>query len=332
MQYFLFFSIPIVNCLYYENSFIYADKKNINTSNNNDSNISIKVKNANIKQENNKILSNISKDNNNNISKDNNNNISKDNNNNISKDNNNNIKARNVNTKQLTSKKININNNLKIQENNIQTEQETKNKTKTEDLILERVQNYLKNLPDFIIDFKQISNINSNISAGTLIVSKKYGLRCNYFEPHPLLIILNNSNIAVYDYKLNSLIKDSIQFDLWNFLLTGSFGKSSEIIEITSADNQDHIVMQYENSFVAKLTFSNKKILNNQKKEEFIITSIASIEIIENETDSIILEFSDLRFIIDIDKNLFILRDPNIFGKPKRLNKKDLSKMYQLKK
>lgn len=202
--------------------------------------------------------------------------------------------------------------------------------TLPEVLVLDRIEQYIKTLPDCIIEFKQeVSNSNQVID-GVLVLSKKYGLRCNYFDPSPLLIVLTKANIAIYDYKLNSLTKDYVHFDLWNFLLTGEVNKNSEVIEIASANNLDYIVIKHEELFIAKIAFNNKITLNPQTKtQNTIITSIAFIEIIENENDIIRLNFINTNYVKNLNKDLFIIREPNIFGKPKKLNFHDFQKMYK---
>lgn len=193
--------------------------------------------------------------------------------------------------------------------------------------VFNRIQNYLKSLNDVLIPFSQKSQEGS--ADGALIMSKKFGLRCNYFAPYPLNIILYKSNVGIYDYDLNSLIKDQIQNELWQFLLTGEISSDVQIIKTDIFDNHESILIFKDDSFKAKIIFETKPHYRLSSIEIFESNFDNDLNDKNNKNDNLFLYFENPRHITNLNKNLFIFRDPKAFGHQKRYNMKELEKNFK---
>lgn len=183
--------------------------------------------------------------------------------------------------------------------------------------IFHRISSYFINLGDAILLFEQTDQNNSSLINGALLISKNLGLRCNYFEPNPLSIVLYKSNVSIYDYDLNSLVKDKIEDSFWNFLLTGFLDSETKIIDFNQSNNEESITLYRKDTFEVKIVFQ----LNP-------IHKLSKISIIEHDGKNTVLSFKKIRKIKNIAKELFIIRDPKVFGKPNRYNLKDLEKKF----
>ncbi len=177
--------------------------------------------------------------------------------------------------------------------------------------IFERISKYFKDLPDVIMLFEQTSR--DSRADGALLISKKFGLRCNYFAPYPLNMVIYKSNVSVYDYSLESLIKDKIEHNFWDFLITGSLDSKIEVSDIIIDKKSESVTLSKKDVFTVKITFNIEPY------------KLSTIEIM-NENISLILK--SIRPITKVNKNLFIMRDPKIFGKLNRYSLKDLEKNF----
>jgi outer membrane lipoprotein-sorting protein len=92
---------------------------------------------------------------------------------------------------------------------------------------------YLTSLKSISIDFSQIDNSGKLIN-GKLLIQKPYNFRCNYYEPFPLLIVGNKTDIIIYDYEMEQTSYISASENIFNFLLvdTENFEEYFSLIEI----------------------------------------------------------------------------------------------------
>lgn len=182
------------------------------------------------------------------------------------------------------------------------------------------LKSYLKTLNSVAIDFTQIDSHGGN-AEGKLIIIKPDKFLCNYYPPYPLLIVGNKSYVSVYDYDLEQLTRVGVDENVFSFLLTDK-GDIEEQFDIENVyDGKDNFVVDLYHK-----ASERKTVLNFNRKE----TRLESI--ITYEQDGTIITLN----IIHIDKiknpapSLFVLQNPEIYGVPKRLNKEEIAKKYQI--
>lgn len=177
---------------------------------------------------------------------------------------------------------------------------------------------YLNNIKKVAVEFTQTDTRGTSAS-GMLIIDKPYKFRCNYYQPFPLLIIGNKSYVSVYDYEMENFTRIKNEENVFNFLLLeeAAFNHQFQIISNKEYKDYNELTLYHEKSGrVSKILFDTK---NGQIKK---------IIIVENDNE-ITIKFLEIRNLISVAKELFIIQDPEIFGKPKRLDKKEIEKMIK---
>lgn len=176
---------------------------------------------------------------------------------------------------------------------------------------------YLDSLKSVTIDFTQFDARNGK-SEGKLVIIKPYNFRCNYYKPYPLLIVGNKHELAIYDFDLENATKIDRKENLFNFILTSDkdWEKDFELIDISKT----------EASKIFKLYHADSERIIHiaMNKEPFRIK-----QIIIDEADANVIEInlSNIKNISPDIKGLFSIPNPEVFGPPKRLSKKDLEKV-----
>ena len=169
------------------------------------------------------------------------------------------------------------------------------------------------------MDFNQIDSRGQGAS-GKLIISKPHRFRINYYPPYPLLLLGNKSEVIMYDYSLQQTTRVDAKENLFNFLLVDmkDWEKNFRIENILESDG-DITAKLY--NYATERTIS--MVLSSQP--------LALKRIIIDEPDGNVIEVfvDNVNHITGVDKDLFLLPNPDIFGKPARLSKKDLEKKYR---
>lgn len=178
------------------------------------------------------------------------------------------------------------------------------------------INSYINNIKTLAIEFKQ-QDSNGNEASGMLILDKPHKFRCNYYAPYPLLIVGNRNYISIYDFEMKNLTRIKAKHNPFNFLL----------LDNSQAKQQFRIVSTSETNKAYKVRLQD---LSSKKFSEVtfdkINKSIALLKIFE-EDNIITLTFGKNFEIISPEASLFILKDPDLFGRPSRLGKKDLYKI-----
>lgn len=177
------------------------------------------------------------------------------------------------------------------------------------------IKSYLENIKSVAIEFRQ-SDSNGGIADGMLIIDKPYKFRCNYYEPFPIVIIGNKNYISVYDYEMENLSRIKAKENIFYFLLVDkvNFDNQFEILKSEEiGPNYVFKIKQDELNKTSEIAFDKKT------------KHIKYLKIFED-NNVITLKFGPTRNLKSADRNLFIIQDPDVFGKPKRLEKKDLEK------
>ena len=178
---------------------------------------------------------------------------------------------------------------------------------------------YLSSLKAVSIDFSQIDSRGQEAS-GKLIIQKPHKFRINYYSPYPLLLLGNKHEVIMYDYGLVQTTRVDAKENLFNFLLVDSkdWEKNFKIASIFETDG----------NIIAKLyNYATERTISMVLLSE----PLSLKQIIIDEPDGNVIEvFIDhLKHISTADKDLFFLPNPDVFGKPARLGKKELEKKYQ---
>lgn len=187
-----------------------------------------------------------------------------------------------------------------------------------ESKIAENVKNYIQNIRSVAIEFKQ-HDTKGMVAEGILVIDKPYKFRVNYFAPFPLLIIGNKSYVSVYDYEMETISRIAAKENIFNFLL----------VDKIKFDDQFEVLEASENSAYYKIKIIHFESLRTSEIEFNKQTqNIERMKIIEDD-NVISLEFTKTINIKNVSSKLFTIQDPDIFGKPTRLEKQALEKNYK---
>ncbi len=181
------------------------------------------------------------------------------------------------------------------------------------------LKSYILGIKSIALEFTQIDSLDQ-MSTGMLIIDKPYKFRCNYYEPFPIVIVGNKNYIALYDYEMNNLSRIKAEDNIFNFLLVDNIDFEKQF-EVVSAVIQG-------NDYILKVKSSD---LNKTSEITFDKNSkhIKQMKIFE-ENNIITLIFDKIYEINNVSNELFIMKDPDLFGKAKRYNKPDLEKMFNI--
>ena len=182
------------------------------------------------------------------------------------------------------------------------------------------IKTYIKSIKSIAVEFSQ-SDSHGSKSKGMLIIDKPHKFRCNYYEPFPLVIVGGSNYVSVYDYEMEHLSRIKAEDNIFNFLLVNDIDFENKF-EILSAKT-------IGNKYVLKLKSND---LNKISEISFDKNTkhIKQMKIYED-NNTITLSFGPTKQIKNVSKSLFIMKDPDVFGKPDRLNKKDLERKFDKK-
>ncbi|MBF8246523.1 MAG: outer-membrane lipoprotein carrier protein LolA [Rickettsia sp.] len=188
-----------------------------------------------------------------------------------------------------------------------------------EEQIFNKMLTFLLNSQNVAMDFIQTDSNENKSYTGTMLISNGKNFRVNYYYPASFLIVGNEYNVSIYDYDMDSVLRlrgeeysnifflrDYKEFTKNFTIKKHRLKKSLEIFEI----------------FNKKLQTSVKLAFDIKSKE------LKTLEIKEYENE-IFTNFTKVQKINFADKELFFIKNPDRFGPPKRLNKKDLKNFYR---
>jgi len=187
----------------------------------------------------------------------------------------------------------------------------------SENKAIDQFKTYLREVKSVVIDFTQ-EDSSGNKASGKLLINKPYRFRCNYYAPYPLLIIGSQNYVSVYDYDMKDTIRIKPSENIFNFLLEErvDFDRYFDFEEAIDEGNIFKITIYHTLSERrSRITFDK-----NSKQ-------IKMIEILEDD-NTITLTFTQFTNVAKFDNDLFILKNPEIFGPPIRLTKEEIMKKY----
>jgi outer membrane lipoprotein-sorting protein len=187
-------------------------------------------------------------------------------------------------------------------------------------IAFEEFKSYLGSLKSVAIDFEQEDHRGAEAS-GTLVIVKPEKFACNYYAPYPLFIAGNKSYLSVYDFDLEQLTRIDANDNMFNFLLTSrvEIEKHFTINKATKTDDEIEVELYHEESDRTTSILIDLKPLQLKS----IITG-------ESDGNVITLHISKITQIKDVDQELFIIKNPDIYGKPQRLDRTRLAKKYKV--
>lgn len=180
-------------------------------------------------------------------------------------------------------------------------------------------EDYLFNTKSVIMSFSQADSRGQE-AKGALIIYKPHRFRVNYYQPYPLLLLGNKNEVVMYDYSLNQTTRIDSKDNLFNFLLvdTKDWKKNFRIDTIfEEGPNITAKLYNYSTDRTISLILSKSP------------TSLKHIIVEEPDGNVIEVTIDNIKEVRDFDKDLFYLPNPEVFGKPARLTKKDLEKKYK---
>lgn len=187
-------------------------------------------------------------------------------------------------------------------------------------VVIEEFKSYLSSLKSVAIDFVQYDNRGSE-AEGKLIIVKPRNFLCNYYEPYPLLIAGNKSYVSVYDFDLEQLSRIEAKENMFNFLLTDQvdLDKHFNILSTKKTDSEIYVELYHkESERTTKIT-----VALHPKMLKSIITDEADGNIIT-------LKINNIINITNVNHDLFVLKNPEIYGPPDRMDHNDLEKKYKI--
>lgn len=179
--------------------------------------------------------------------------------------------------------------------------------------------NYLTSLKSVAMEFTQTDS-RGKVAKGKIIILKPYRFRINYYSPYPLLMLGNKKEVIMYDYELAQTTRVDAKKNIFNFLLIEQkdWEKNFRIDSITEVG--EHITAKLYNDDADRTIH----ITLNTKPLE-----IRKIIIDEPDGNMIEVIIENVSNISSADKDLFLLPNPDIFGKPKKLGKEEIEKKYR---
>jgi outer membrane lipoprotein-sorting protein len=178
---------------------------------------------------------------------------------------------------------------------------------------------YLREIKAVAVDFIQ-QDSRSKVTYGKLLINKPYKFRCNYYPPFPLLIVGNKSYVSVYDYDMEQINIIKPQDNVFNFLLEDEIDLEKDFA-FESIRETGHLL---KITIVHKASERKSNITFDKQTK-----ALKTLEIIEDD-NVITITFDKIKKVSEFSQDLFNIKNPDIFGSPERLNKKDIEKKYKL--
>jgi hypothetical protein len=186
--------------------------------------------------------------------------------------------------------------------------------------LIQNIQNNLKKLDKAVIDFSQVDE-NGAVAVGKLLIQKPHFFRCNYYPPHPLLIIGGKKYISIYDYEMETVTRVDSEENIMGILFRDNWtnNKNFKIVETKA----------YDEYFVVKILY----LANEQQNELFFSKKsfdLIKINIFEMGEMSVVINFSEPLLVKGFKPGIFEMRSPAVFGKPSQFNEKDIREQYDV--
>ena len=185
--------------------------------------------------------------------------------------------------------------------------------------ISEELRSYIGNIKSIAVEFEQTDS-HDQAAKGTLIIDKPHKFRCNYYEPYPIVIVGNKNYVSVYDYEMENLSRIKAEENIFNFLLLNDVNLEEKFEVISAKSVGENYILRIKNNDLDKIS----EIWFDQKAKD-----IKKMQIFE-EDNIITLTFGKTHRISNVAQDLFVMKDPDIYDKPQRLDQTSLYKRFTL--
>lgn len=160
-----------------------------------------------------------------------------------------------------------------------------------------KVEHYLNSFTTFGAQFKQ-SSPGSEITYGKLFIAKPGKIRCEYFKPSPILLIINESKVTYYDQEL-----DEVSY-------TNSDINALKILALSNISFKELKLVEMEKD--AKFLTLSVKEYSKDLKQDLILTlkfshpsiNLKQITITTEESETDII-FDKITYDMPMGKQLF---------------------------
>jgi outer membrane lipoprotein-sorting protein len=190
--------------------------------------------------------------------------------------------------------------------------------TSTKQVITE-VKQYLKTLNSTAADFVQIDPNGAKFE-GKLLILKPNKFRCNYYPPYPLLITGGENYITIYDYEMSQISRVAAKDNLLSYLLAGD----------ENIEKHFHIIDAYEQDGKLLLILVTKEDERKVHVEiDKKLNKLNKIELVDLNDNITSIYFTKIINVAHFNKDLFIIKNPDMFGAPEHLTKAQIEKRYR---
>lgn len=186
------------------------------------------------------------------------------------------------------------------------------NFTIKEKKIIEKVNKYFSNLKTLKSNFIQYSDFDGSMAEGIFYISKPNKLRFEYTTPFKNLLITNGKITTFYEMDLDEISNIPTSSTPLSFLLQENQDlktTNSNILSIKEDENGDFIIntenIQNKNKYFIDYIFDKN------------IENLKGINFSDDNQQSINLTFFNMSKNIEIDKNLFVFKNPRLYKKRK---------------
>lgn len=188
-------------------------------------------------------------------------------------------------------------------------------------IALKEFKSYLETLKSVAIDFHQEDTRGSS-AEGVLIIVKPDRFVCNYYAPYPLFIAGNKSYVSIYDFDLDQLSRIDANDNMFNFLLTSKVDIENNFHINAATKTRDEIVVEL---FSAEMDRTTRVMIALKPDRQ-----LKSIVTEESDGNVITLRAERISRITEVSDSLFGIRNPEIYGKPVRLDRQKLQEKYRI--
>jgi outer membrane lipoprotein-sorting protein len=185
-----------------------------------------------------------------------------------------------------------------------------------EDKITQEITSYLENITSVALDFSQTDS-DEHEATGTLIIHKPFRFRCNYYAPFPLLILGNKNYVSIYDYEMETLTRIKAKENIFNFLLLDKIAFSQNIEILSTHEDEQHYSLTLRTKDSDKMT----EIWFNKTTKQLV-----KMQIFEEENTISITFGAAHKITHKLPEQLFMIQDPDTYGKPEYLDREKLYK------
>jgi outer membrane lipoprotein-sorting protein len=196
------------------------------------------------------------------------------------------------------------------------------NKANIENYVSNDFKNRISKMDSYVAYFVQ-KELDKDETYGAVIFKKNVGIRFNYFEPHPILLTITKKNVYLYDYEMENLsivkasespiyflLKQDIDFDERLRIIKATKDKNFYYIDLFHVDTETIVSIVYD----------------------YVENQISSIDVLDHNKQNIGIIFEKTIKIDNantkIDNEIFKIKNPKIYGKPKRFDKNEIEKLY----